>query len=561
VSRFDELLSLYADEEASTGEVAELEALLRSDPALRRTFFERSVLDVQLLKLHRGAMAAPAARRAPRFRRFRSDPAVRAGAVGLAAAAALLLAVLAALGPRERRRPPAPAPETAVAPSPDAPAPAPSPRPPAPEPVVVPAPPPILPPPPPPALPAEPGLRAPDAKPPSPAPPAPAPDRETVPAPRSVASVVEVEGRVLRARDALLPGDGLHTVGPSSRASLVFPDGTRVRLEGDAQVSAVDETPAGKRLRLERGEIEVAVRPQPTGRPFVLQTPQASVTVVGTSFRLRVEGGTSRVEVSEGRVRLARTADGRSADVAAGQYAICAAELSPRPLPTSPSLPPGAMLWLRADAGVTLAEDGAVERWGDAVAPGAPSRPRYVPAALGGHPAIRFDGRDDALVAELPVEGRRGLTLALVAACREDPTGGPVHGERAALFWDESARWGWVYLSPFQSTVKYRFGTLEPNNLPMWTRPAPLGPDFTVSVSVKDGPREFLYVNGALVAREATKEPALRGTLPALSIGRGAQGTGFPGDIAEILVYPRALAPDELRLLEGHLLRKYFVRR
>ncbi len=129
------------------------------------------------------------------------------------------------------------------------------------------------------------------------------------------------------------------------------------------------------------------------------------------------------------------------------------------------------------------------------------------------------------------------------------------------MFWPESVPWGWVYLSPFQSNVKFRFGTTQPNNLPFHIRPASTGGALTVTVSVKDGPVESLYLQGVLAERFTGKAGAIKGTLPALQIGSGALGKGFPGDIAEVLVYTRALSDADRQRLDRALIGKYFDNR
>jgi hypothetical protein len=223
----------------------------------------------------------------------------------------------------------------------------------------------------------------------------------------------------------------------------------------------------------------------------------------------------------------------------------------------------GLALWLRADTGVT-AVNGAVSLWADqsgsrrdATQETAARRPLLVVDAVRGRPALRFDGTDDVLRTTLPIDGLGGLTLAIVAANSTDYSGGSVHGENAALFWEETVEWGWVYLSPFQSNVKFRFGTTQPNNLPFHIRAAST-PAFTLTVAVKDGPVETLSVQGVPVERFTGKGPAIKGTQPGLQIGSGARDKGYPGDIAEVLVYTRALSDAERQRLERALLAKYF---
>ncbi len=95
--------------------------------------------------------------------------------------------------------------------------------------------------------------------------------------------------------------------------------------------------------RLHRGRLIATVAQQPAGKPFVLTTPHARATVLGTRFRCDVQGnGNKETEVSEttsvtngrsstpatwlhvadGQVRFTRLSDGASIDVAKGQLAV-----------------------------------------------------------------------------------------------------------------------------------------------------------------------------------------------------------------------------------------------
>ena len=88
---------------------------------------------------------------------------------------------------------------------------------------------------------------------------------------------------------------------------------TTITLRDGAEVVVLDEDP--KILELRAGEIEADVAPQKA--PMVLRTPQAEAVVLGTKFTLSA----TRLEVTEGRVRLTRSADGAAVEVAAGQVA------------------------------------------------------------------------------------------------------------------------------------------------------------------------------------------------------------------------------------------------
>jgi hypothetical protein len=102
--------------------------------------------------------------------------------------------------------------------------------------------------------------------------------------------------------------------------------------------------------RLSMGRMTATVAKQAARAPFVVETPQARATVVGTRFSVLVSDamGTNaspqsairnphsafaftRLDVSEGRVGFARLSDGMAVDVSACQFAIAGKDYALRP--------------------------------------------------------------------------------------------------------------------------------------------------------------------------------------------------------------------------------------
>ena len=392
----------------------------------------------------------------------------------------------------------------------------------------------------------------------------------------SVGSLEEARGLVLlaaggvrnpvREGDTLLEGDGLEAPGQASRGVLKFSDGTRVTLHAGSLISKV-HLDGGKRLHVRRGEISAVVKRQPRKEPLVFVTPHAEASVLGTTLTIRIDAGSTRLEVEEGRVRLRRTGDGKSVLVTGGHYAVAGAgvALKVNGLPRLPR--PGLAAWFRGDS-ADGPDGAALPRWTDrsgngrdAVQAVPSSRPRLLHRRLRGHAVLKFDGTDDFLSFNLPVNGLEGMTILLVAANDADRTGGPTHGQHAALFWGETELWGWIYVTPFQTNVKYRFGTTQSGNLPAYSRAVPVGNAFTLTTVVKDRTEERLFVQGKQVLRQSDRLPSIKGTVDTVTIGKGAFDTCFPGAVAELIVYARALTDGERRDAEAYLLRKYFSRR
>jgi outer membrane biosynthesis protein TonB len=225
------------------------------------------------------------------------------------------------------RPPPAPQAPIPVAPAPETPREPEKPReiptsPESPVPPAVPAPPPA---------PEKKPEAPPDVKPAAP----PAKDVETRVA---VVTVTAIQGEVVRldgaARlplsdgQALLAGQGVECVGAKSSAVAAFSDGTRLEIGPETLLREIADR-KGKRVVLSKGVVSAQVGKQPADAPMVFATPHGEARVLGTALRIEV-GPQTRLEVTEGKVRLVRTG-GKSVDVAAGNFAVCGPGLEPAP--------------------------------------------------------------------------------------------------------------------------------------------------------------------------------------------------------------------------------------
>ncbi|MBI2392409.1 MAG: FecR domain-containing protein [Deltaproteobacteria bacterium] len=92
--------------------------------------------------------------------------------------------------------------------------------------------------------------------------------------------------------------------------TLTLPEGSRIALEGATRVRLARVARDDVRLELERGAVRLAVT-HVEGRRFVVAAREIAVRVVGTRFRVALDGestsgGTVAVVVEEGRVEVAR---------------------------------------------------------------------------------------------------------------------------------------------------------------------------------------------------------------------------------------------------------------
>ncbi len=143
--------------------------------------------------------------------------------------------------------------------------------------------------------------------------------------------------RALTAGEPWRPHEELRTVGLNSTVTVRFHDGSQLVFGADT--SAVNQS--GKeehRVALEHGLVQAIVQKQPAHHPFIFATPQAEAIVVGTTLRLLVESESTRLEVTEGKVRFRRQEGGDGVIVNAGEYASAEPDvpLEARPMADEP---------------------------------------------------------------------------------------------------------------------------------------------------------------------------------------------------------------------------------
>lgn len=109
-----------------------------------------------------------------------------------------------------------------------------------------------------------------------------------------------------------------HTTDSSARVRLA--DGTELALSGASLLRLGLED--GMVLELTRGGLSAEVTPQPPGHPMLVGTPEARMTVLGTRFLLESRAQSTRLEVTEGLVRMERLSDGSATEVPARHRVI-----------------------------------------------------------------------------------------------------------------------------------------------------------------------------------------------------------------------------------------------
>lgn len=214
-------------------------------------------------------------------------------------------------------------------------------------------------------------------------------------------------------------------------------------------------------------------------------------------------------------------------------------------------------LWLRADRGVEIDDAGGVRFWRDAARIGgqhphdgwqsdAAQRPRLTADAIHGRPAIRFDGKSHFMHLAGQVIWSQQFTIIAVIADR-----GTTRGPREVISnWHRRGR----------STTSVFLGTVGKNGVRFT--------DAMAGGAVDDPARPFV-----LTASSGANSETFQNRRPMASTGplarrdlhgpyvigtQGNYGTEWwHGDIAEILVYDRALPPAERESVWSYLEQRY----
>ena len=208
----------------------------------------------------------------------------------------------------------------------------------------------------------------------------------------------------------------------------------------------------------------------------------------------------------------------------------------------------GLALWWRADAGIATNAGGWVTRWNDQSGSGNDGwqtngalTPALVPNAVNGLPVLRFDGADD----EIRFAAR-------------------LYGTVRTVFWvvKETGPTGATPRSLLSDVSSYNFHGGTGVNTP--EAPGPLWSGYAAG-DVRNGRTQL---NGIPVDGTVTLRPRQMSVLSWVTAGGGQTADRFAGsastspwrgDLAELIVYDRALGADEVKQIEDYLLWKYGI--
>jgi hypothetical protein len=204
----------------------------------------------------------------------------------------------------------------------------------------------------------------------------------------------------------------------------------------------------------------------------------------------------------------------------------------------APLLVPGLRLWVKADAGV-IGTAGSVSTWQDQsgngnhlVQPTASNQPQLVAGQANGLPVLRFDGAGDYLSFTTRLTNIRSVF--------------------------------WVIRRSASATPGYRFLLGDPVNYHFCSDPTTkIWTTSYTSPSILNGETRL---NGALVNGATTDRPLALSLLSVVATGDVTAATfskdrtsdnSWWGDLAELLIFDRALSANEREAIEAYLAAKY----
>lgn len=393
----------------------------------------------------------------------------------------------------------------------------------------------------------------------------------------------------------------------SGIAQLTFETGAVLVLQGPCDIDLQENA-----IGLNDGRVSATVPKSAFG--FAVRTPSSEVIDLGTEFGVSYdEADGTQVHVFSGEVvTRARNEQGdvvgellfvttqnaihfrRGTDEAdrfeADEKAFVRwLDDRSRPLSeTSPLVNGDLSLWL-ANGSWMLDAEQRVNVWRDAVStwnhmpdnalqakPGA--RPTVVQDAIGGMPAVRFDGVDDCLITT-PITNADSQTIALVVVIRE---GGHKNGQ-IINYNGPPQRWTWkrrdpnilqvvaslgehrrAHLKPFvylghvgQKSIKV--GEIDTQSVTAGVSlPAAGEPFVAVYVYDRVANHAELSINNRSIG--ATTAPAAIGLTSRKVIGRhGGHADYFSGDLGEVLIYDEGLDAARVRKLTERLAAKFRI--
>lgn len=227
---------------------------------------------------------------------------------------------------------------------------------------------------------------------------------------------------------------------------------------------------------------------------------------------------------------------------------------------------PGCVLWLDASRITGVADGGAVATWSDESGEGndasqatADDQPTLQTYELNEKPVVRFDGTSDFLSID---------ALAAIIDGTDTPFNFTVVTKRAsttnaAAVWSAGASGGSIPFHQFQfnGSTNYRWLRTDDANTNVVSTLAGIAPDtnwhiHTLSFS---GTLADLHIDGKEFQGSLNTGACTFDKFSLGCLGKDTNTLFFDGDIAEVVMYDRALSDQQHRRLDKYLADKYQI--
>jgi hypothetical protein len=285
---------------------------------------------------------------------------------------------------------------------------------------------------------------------------------------------------------------------------------------------------------------------------FANGAPVGTATQPPYSVRVRID--------SAGSVQFtARATDNRDATANSAALTFTATQNGPTDLPVTAGL----QLWLKADASITVGGGGGVVQWGDQSGNANNAQqldenlaPVLTNNAVNGRPALRFDGTDDFLeIADsvsLSIVG--DITSFFVLRFADFATFRGIWAKTSANLPAPTD----MYALPSNGRLRLYRGNGTGTGIQFVDSASPFtAGNFLLAGFDQAGTAVTHYLNGLANGTGSITVP-LADTDGTLRIGTRADlVTKLKGELAELLIFDRALSPAERRAVERYLAEKY----
>jgi hypothetical protein len=225
--------------------------------------------------------------------------------------------------------------------------------------------------------------------------------------------------------------------------------------------------------------------------------------------------------------------------------------------------------WLKAQTAASYGNGNPVAKWQDTsinhydvAHPDTLSHPAYIPDAINGQPAVRFDGGDFLYRENIPVSTVTSATKATAFVVCKEAASQPGNEGRNTVFslcsGSVSFYNRFLLHTPWDNIIALQHGNIVYTQ-GNWTPPANWDDNWHILEFVRDDPGFQCIIDGSDLGYQygvTSLDTTL--TMP-LYVGNDWWNNTFQGDLAEIMVYDKALTMADRYEIRRYLSEKYGI--